>query len=294
MSGFSTHPIVPSLFKDMKNPSEFCKMLNWAYAAATVIYLCMGVCGYLMFGNGVSDEVTRNLANTGGYPKVLNKVAIWLIIINPLSKFALAARPINSTLELILGVEHSQMNRPTITPRQSQSAKVKYPPVEAMTDSLATEGEALQREADDALATPRPNNASSSTFTIQAEAADGDRDQQLPQQSPLANSAISLRAAERTANWSKTSKIMVRIAVQVSITLLVGLTAIVLPGFEKVMAFLGAFLACATCIFGPLLANMSLLHHEMTRFNIVMDVLILTIFAVVAAVGTVWSFLPLS
>jgi len=297
MSGFSTHPIVPSLFKDMKNPAEFCKMLNWAYAAATIIYLSMGLCGYLMFGNGISDEITRDLANTKGYPKVLNKVAIWLIIINPLSKFALAARPINTTLELILGVEDSQINRPPI--HQTRSGKIKYTAMEGSNSKVplvaeaAAEAAAQQDQEDDAL-TPRPGGAgaSSSAFTINGLDEFGG-DQQHPEQSPLAGSAISLRAAQRTANWSKKSKILVRIGVQVGITALIGLTAIVLPGFEKVMAFLGAFLACVTCIFGPLLANLRLLHHEMSRVNIAMDIAILVLFAIVATVGTVWSFLPL-
>ncbi|UZJ56112.1 hypothetical protein CBS101457_005432 [Exobasidium rhododendri] len=305
MSGFSTHPIVPSLFKDMRNPSEFCKMLNWAYAGATVIYLSMGVCGYLMFGNEVSDEITRDLAHNKGYPKVLNKVAIWLIIINPLSKFALAARPITTTMELIFGVENSQVNRlDPIEEESNQARKSNYASVEEspsqahlVAEAAAAaynEGDTQQSKAvksDDGSLTPRlggGGGTSASALTIGRD-VDGH-----PGQSPLAGSAISLRAAQRTANWSKRSKIWFRLCLQITITIAVGLTAIVLPGFGRVMAFLGAFLACTTCIFGPLLANLKLLHHEMSRLDIILDVIILVTFAVVAALGTVWSFLPLS
>jgi vesicular inhibitory amino acid transporter len=299
MSGFSTHPIVPSLFKDMKDPSEFCKMLNWAYAAATVIYLSMGICGYLMFGNSVSDEITRDLANNKGFPRVLNTVAIWLIIINPLSKFALAARPINTTLELILGVEKSQIN--ASDHRENPPRKTKYgslqeshSPVPSVAEAVAQVQQDDGRTSnDDSHLTPRLGGTSSSTLTIGREIAE-EFDHQHPEQSPLAGSTISLRAAQRTANWSRRSKVIVRIGVHVAITVAIGLTAIMLPGFEKVMAFLGSFLACVTCIFGPLLANLRSLHHEMSRFNIIMDCFFLVVFAAVAAIGTVWSFLPLS
>jgi vesicular inhibitory amino acid transporter len=257
----------------------------------------MGIVGYLMFGNAVSDEITRDLANTKGYPRVLNKVALWLILINPLSKFALAARPINATLELILGVEDSQINRPPIHTTPSSTAAAgrdisKAPLVaEAAVEVAASRGN-KQTDGDaviDQHGTPRPGASSSAFDSGLTEHAN----QQYPEQSPLAGSAISLRAAQRTAGWSKKKKLMARAGVQVIIALLIGLTAIVLPGFEKVMAFLGAFLACVTCIFGPLLANLRLLHHEMTRFNIILDVIILFLFSIIATLGTVWSFLPL-
>lgn len=295
MSGFSTHPIVPSLFKDMRNPNEFCKMLNWAYIAATIIYLSMGIIGYLMFGNAVSDEITRDLAHTKGYPALLNKVAIWLIIINPLSKFALAARPINATLELMLGVEHSQINRPHLA--RTRSGKARYPAAaadqqagEPLMAGAAAEVTTAQQNGGDSSANA-PQTGGSSSFNSQLTERDGVNS---PDQNPLAGSAFSLRAAERTANWSKMSKIVTRTAVQVGVTLLIGATAILLPGFERVMAFLGAFLACVTCVFGPLLANLRLLHHEMSRLNVAVDVAILLVFTVVASLGTVWSFRSLA
>jgi vesicular inhibitory amino acid transporter len=299
MSGFSTHPIVPSIFKDMKNPAEFRKMLNWAYLAAAVIYLSMGLIGYIMFGNAVTDEITRDLARTKGYPKVLNKIALWLILINPLAKFALAARPIDTTLALIFGVEPSQVrDQPPPLFRATRSGKLKYLSVDGgdqnktpvLSEAATEAGNAgqnggIKEDDEDDASTPRLN-ASSSAFKLDAQANN------RPQESPLAGSAISIRAAQRTARWSKSSRLALQIAIKVSLTLLIGCTAIVLPGFGSVMAFLGAFLACVTCIFGPLLANLRLLRHEMSRINIIIDVVILLIFVVVASLGTIWPFLP--
>lgn len=235
MSGFSSHPIIPSLCKDMRDPRLFDRMLDLAYVAATCIYLSMGIVGYLMFGQGVSDEITRDVARTDGYPRVLNRLAICLIIINPLSKFALAARPILTTVEVVLGLDSP-------TKRAPKSSQV----------------DAVEEEVSD---------------------------------SPMAGSAFSLRAQEYTSSWSPTRKRLLTYSVSLVITLLIGLTAIVLPGFEKVMAFLGAFLACATCIVGPLLAYLKLFHREMRRREIILQTVLLVLGFLVAIVGTAWSFL---
>lgn len=45
----------------MADPSQFDTMINWAFAIATAVYGVIGIAGYLMFGNSVSDEV--NLDN---------------------------------------------------------------------------------------------------------------------------------------------------------------------------------------------------------------------------------------
>lgn len=49
-----------------------------------------------MFGNQVTDEVTQDLMNpVYGFNPTLNKVATWLIVLNPVTKFALCTRPVS-------------------------------------------------------------------------------------------------------------------------------------------------------------------------------------------------------
>lgn len=71
---FSGHAVIPSLARDMVDPSQFDRMINWAFVglmdifstvwltqyqvAATFLYALIGYAGYLMFGNYVSDEVS--------------------------------------------------------------------------------------------------------------------------------------------------------------------------------------------------------------------------------------------
>ncbi|KAH6917218.1 amino acid transporter [Coprinopsis sp. MPI-PUGE-AT-0042] len=57
MAGFSGHPVIPSLARDMVDPSQFDHMINWAFTIATFIYTAIGAAGYLMFGDKVHDEV---------------------------------------------------------------------------------------------------------------------------------------------------------------------------------------------------------------------------------------------
>ncbi|PWN38531.1 uncharacterized protein FA14DRAFT_160036 [Meira miltonrushii] len=282
MSGFSSHPIIPSLFKDMRNPRQFCQMLDWAYIAATLIYLGMGLIGYLMFGRMVSDEITRDLSQTDGYPRILNKVAIWLIIINPLSKFALAARPLVTTVELVLGVEQSQVPNPaSSSPKITPSATV----------DVTSPGDATPTTRVET--TPTKHNGAVESENLDEQQDNAQNAAGAHEESPLMGSTITLRAAQRTANWSKSTRLGTRIGVQVLITVAIGTTAIVLPGFEKVMAFLGAFLACVTCIFGPLLAKLRLFRHEMSKKQIMLDFTILIITFFVASFGTAWSFIPI-
>lgn len=104
MSGFASHPILPSLYRDMQHPEQFNHMLDLAYLATAVLYVTMGVAGYAMFGMNVSDEVTSDLGRTRGMPLFLTTACVVLIIVNSMSKFALALRPVQSFFESALGL----------------------------------------------------------------------------------------------------------------------------------------------------------------------------------------------
>ncbi|TFK40992.1 transmembrane amino acid transporter protein-domain-containing protein [Crucibulum laeve] len=105
MAGFSGHAVIPSLARDMVDPSQFDTMINWAFVVATFIYTIIGYAGYLMFGNAVSDEISMDLLNTKGYNPILNQAALWMLVVSPLSKFALNTQPLNATIEILLGLD---------------------------------------------------------------------------------------------------------------------------------------------------------------------------------------------
>ncbi|KAF5382924.1 hypothetical protein D9757_006378 [Collybiopsis confluens] len=105
MAGFSGHTVIPSLVRDMIDPSEFDRMINWAFLVATAIYAFIGYIGYLMFGSNVSDEISMDLLKIKGYNPTLNQALLWMLVISPLSKFALTTQPLNAVLEVLLGLE---------------------------------------------------------------------------------------------------------------------------------------------------------------------------------------------
>ncbi|KAG1801426.1 transmembrane amino acid transporter protein-domain-containing protein [Suillus plorans] len=106
MAGFSGHAVVPSLARDMVDPSEFDNMINWAFIATTFIYGIIGYAGYFMFGRNVSDEVSKDLMNTPGYTSWINEIALWTLVSTPITKFPLSTRPLNIILEIMLGIDN--------------------------------------------------------------------------------------------------------------------------------------------------------------------------------------------
>jgi len=104
MAGFGAHAAMPSLAADMQDPSRFDEVMNWAFGFATVFYAFIGIAGYLMFGDQVSDEITQNLFSIPEYSVTFNKSVLWMLVIASLTKVPLAARPANITLEVVFGL----------------------------------------------------------------------------------------------------------------------------------------------------------------------------------------------
>ncbi|SCZ87353.1 BZ3500_MvSof-1268-A1-R1_Chr2-2g04819 [Microbotryum saponariae] len=108
ISQFAGHAVIPSLYRDMKNPSQFNSVIDIAYIIAFSISMLFGTLGYIMFGNNVSSEVTRDLLATKGNPAVLNKIAVWMVALNPVVKYAVANAPLVQTFEVMLGIQKTR------------------------------------------------------------------------------------------------------------------------------------------------------------------------------------------
>jgi solute carrier family 32 (vesicular inhibitory amino acid transporter) len=57
---------------------------------STSAYLGTAIVGYLMFGNSAQPEVTLNLSAGDG----ISRIIIWIVIFNPVTKFALDFAPV--------------------------------------------------------------------------------------------------------------------------------------------------------------------------------------------------------
>lgn len=112
MSPWGGHSVFPNIYRDMRHPYKYRRGVNITYSFTFSLDLFMAVVGYLMYGAGVKDEITRNVLLTeppGAYPHAINVLIVVCVAIIPLTKVPLNARPIISTLELFLGLDARAM-----------------------------------------------------------------------------------------------------------------------------------------------------------------------------------------
>jgi hypothetical protein len=121
MSGFAGHAVFPNIYREMKEPHRFTSLLNTSYIITFVVYSTMATAGYLMFGEFTLDEITKNLAAVPFYNAALNTLTIWLIAINPMTKYALTLRPISTNFELWFLAHTNQSSNPATTLALSES-----------------------------------------------------------------------------------------------------------------------------------------------------------------------------
>ena len=109
MSPWGGHSVFPNIYRDMRHPYKYRKSVNVTYTFTFSLDLFMAVIGFIMYGDGVKDEITSNVLTTEGYPQWINVFIVICIAIIPLTKIPLNARPIVSTLELFMGLDSRAM-----------------------------------------------------------------------------------------------------------------------------------------------------------------------------------------
>ncbi|CAI4044888.1 hypothetical protein SUVZ_10G1890 [Saccharomyces uvarum] len=99
------HAVFPNLKTDMRHPDKFKDCLKTTYKITSVTDIGTAVIGFLMFGNLVKDEITKNVLLTEGYPKFIYALISALMTIIPIAKTPLSARPIVSVLDVFMNVQ---------------------------------------------------------------------------------------------------------------------------------------------------------------------------------------------
>ncbi|KAL4399163.1 L-glutamine transmembrane transporter [Malassezia pachydermatis] len=259
MSGFSSHPIIPSLYRDMRNPADFCRMLDLAYVATALLYLSVATTGYMMFGDRVSDVISSDLAHTPGMPAILTTTCVLLMTINPLTKFALAVRPVQSLLENLVGLSAEDDQK---TPHVSETDS-RMPGAQVGTSAI-----------------PPSESTSHSMFQSHLEL---DR---------MTSADLVQSFGDRLGHHikSKVGARLGRIGLALILSGSVLFVAIVFPSLERVMAFLGAFFAFNTCILGPFAANMAVFATERSMAATLFDCILLGVSLVLSVLGTLGAF----
>ncbi|KAI9322401.1 transmembrane amino acid transporter protein-domain-containing protein [Dichotomocladium elegans] len=96
MAGFAGHAVFPAIYRDMDQPKRYNEMVDITYVLTAGTYVIMAVAGYIMFGSQTMQEVPI----TQGFAKALNSIALWLVVITPIAKFALMIHPLHVAWEL--------------------------------------------------------------------------------------------------------------------------------------------------------------------------------------------------
>ncbi|CAI5028774.1 CPS_HP_G0100240.mRNA.1.CDS.1 [Saccharomyces cerevisiae] len=118
------HAVFPNLKTDMRHPDKFKDCLKTTYKITSVTDIGTAVIGFLMFGNLVKDEITKNVLLTEGYPKFVYGLISALMTIIPIAKTPLNARPIVSVLDVLMNVQHIDEAASAIKRRAAKGLQV--------------------------------------------------------------------------------------------------------------------------------------------------------------------------
>ena len=83
-----------------------------------------------------------------------------------------------------------------------------------------------------------------------------------------------------------------KFTVRVLTNVLFVVIAIIFPYFDRIMALLGSAMCFTICVILPLAFYLKLFGREISIQERVLDYFLIVVCSMMAAVGTVWAFLP--
>ncbi|CDK26235.1 unnamed protein product [Kuraishia capsulata CBS 1993] len=117
MAPWGGHVIFPELKRDMHSQSKYPTCVDITFAFAYTTDAVIGALGFLMYGEGVLDEITQNLLLNKGLPKWVKTLIMSLICFIPLAKLPLVSRPILSIWDAMIQKPRNSETEPLIDPQ---------------------------------------------------------------------------------------------------------------------------------------------------------------------------------
>lgn len=121
---FGSHSLFPALKADLATPKKFNKCLQITYAVGFFADSTMAMIGFLMFGAGILNEITKSVVLTTGYPSFVYALISLFVSIIPIAKTPINALPIINIIEFMFGLTPQQLeesrHRPGFTTKIGQ------------------------------------------------------------------------------------------------------------------------------------------------------------------------------
>nr|XP_023913895.1 amino acid transporter AVT1D-like [Quercus suber] len=95
---YAGHSVFPNIYSSMREPSRFPSVLIVSFIFCFIMCTGVAICGFLMFGNSIESQFTLNMPSE----YVASKIAVWTMVVNPLTKYALTLTPITMSIEELL------------------------------------------------------------------------------------------------------------------------------------------------------------------------------------------------
>ncbi|XP_044983827.1 amino acid transporter AVT1C-like [Hordeum vulgare subsp. vulgare] len=92
---FSGHLVFANIYSSMKERSQFPFVLLFCFIVVTIVYSGVVATGFLMFGESTMSQFTLNMPQQ----YVPSKIAIWMTIVNPYTKYALTMTLVALSIE---------------------------------------------------------------------------------------------------------------------------------------------------------------------------------------------------
>ncbi|KAJ8766075.1 hypothetical protein K2173_020591 [Erythroxylum novogranatense] len=99
---YSGHAVFPNIYTSMVQPNKFPAVLFTCFSICTLMYAGVAFMGYSMFGESTESQYTLNLPQN----LVASKIAVWMTIISPFTKYAITISPVAMSLEELLPSNH--------------------------------------------------------------------------------------------------------------------------------------------------------------------------------------------
>lgn len=100
---YGVHPILPTIYRNMRNPSQYRTMIVCAFAGVLLMYLPMLIVGYAVFGDAVKSPI-YSVDTMKNNPWV--KVVIALLTLHLIGAYAIVINPPERALETTIGIDN--------------------------------------------------------------------------------------------------------------------------------------------------------------------------------------------